>query len=162
MDTVPTTPTALDRTEEVRKLNIIIATISSQKDIAQREVNMLIGSVDDLTRRKTALEEEIDSMERLIIATVKLAKEITNECIVAIRGAIGDVDNVKSVLRVLASKVESGHKELEKAKEIQKISHEQVMAEVVELNRKKADLDVYKRRIEKFYEEHMPDQKVVI
>lgn len=162
MNEVPTTPTALDRTEEVRKLNIIIATISSQKETAENELKTLIGSVEDLRLRKTKLEEENESLERLIISTVQLARTVTNDCILAIRGAIGDIGDVKDILRVLTDKVTSSNFQLTKAKEEQKASHEMVMAEIVELNRKKADLDVYKRRIEAFYAEHMPDQKVVI
>lgn len=162
MDTVPQTPTALDRTEEVRKLNIIIATVNSQKEILEREVKTLVLSVEDLHLRKVRLEGEIERLERLIIQTVKVSQTISNDCIVAIRGAIEDVGTIKGVLEVLSEKVSKSKDDLTQAKNDQLVSHEQVIAEIAELNRKKADLDVYKRRIEVFYAEHMPDQKVVI
>lgn len=147
-----------------QKLNLKneISAIKSEREIAQREnqlsqkvlaeshakiqrYNSLIGSIKEDLKNFLAIQKEVIGLG---IENIQTLKQI--------------IVDYQEFIKKLDQEIESNIQKLNSLTLDQKKIHEQIVAETKELTTMRDDLNVYRKRLEKKYQEIMPDQKIIL
>lgn len=159
---VPTTLTAFDKQEEVRKLHIEIARLTSTKDIADRAAKQARAAVETAKARADEIQDVLSELEASqagaaaeIKEFVALMRDILQTVVVTMEGAAQQANN-------LSAEVERLCAEILKANETLKAIRESAAKEGEEISRKRDDLDIYHRRIVEAAKIHLPGKEIKI
>lgn len=162
MTSVPQTPTATDKLEEVRKLNIEIAKLTSIKDTADRDAKAAVSAAEDAKQRALALEQRLKDLPGIVETAAKEAREFVEKCQTIVRDASVIAESAIELVKVLSGKADAAHEDLDRTQESASRVHESAVKENEGLERKKKDLGIYQKRLEKHFAEHLPDQKILL
>ena len=151
MRTVPTTLTYLDKTKEIRELNLKIANATAEwGTVKATSINLAI-SCTTLQERKNELEKIINELEEIISNFLKESEKIVE----VIRRSI---HQSAETLGMIQSKIKDNTLIIEKMKETTKNSIVEIEKRTSEIlkreegyARKEKDLKIYVERLEKLY-----------
>ncbi len=162
MTPVPSTPTASDKFEEVRKLNVEIAALKVEQEHAKRATEIAFHGLKDAQERLKTLNEGIQHLEQKETAVAQETAKFTEFCKQLIRETAESVENALENAKLVAVRVQELTDEIAKSEQKLEDHRATISRETLVLTRQKNDLDIYHRRILKAAEEHLPGQKVVI
>lgn len=162
MQEVPTTRTHTDQFEEVRQLNVLIATLKSQKEIAGRECAETIEASENLRKQVGSLQELLAQLEQRVAEHLAFTKGSINVGIGVVRDVTRLVQAYTTALKEIDDKIEKRKQEFNEFNKETERAHLLVVKEQEEINRQWKELEVYKKRLEKHYVEHLPEHKFVV
>ncbi len=162
MTAVPSTPTASDKQEEVRKLNIEIAGLKSIEDIGRRAAKEAEDAAADARIRAETLKTTIDSLESSQTAVTAELGTFIADCKAVLQSVTVTMENAAQSAKSLATEITRLCEEIEKRqKELDDI-RDAFALENAAMSDKRLDLEIYHRRIVIAAEKHLPGQPVVI
>lgn len=159
---VPTTPTATDKLEEVRKLNIEIARLTSSRDVAAGAAKEAQEAADDARGRKEALDKALEALDGSMGDVAAGVREFVASCRGILQTVTEAMAEAAAQCRAIAAKVDILVAEIGGLEKTKQALLESISAEAELMSTKRADLDVYHERIKKAAAEHLPGQKVEI
>lgn len=162
MNEVPTTPTALDRQEEVRVLNKQITELKSVKEIADRNAKEAIDRADDAKARADKLKEHITGLEGSISGLTEEMKKFLAECRKTLEEVSTMMEEMGRQAKALADRTDALVLEITNLEKQKTDLLADISRECEEMSRKRRDLKVYHGRILAAAEIHLPGQKVEI
>ena len=160
--TVPSTPVATDLTLKLREVKDQTSAALQVKENAEKEAA-------EAVEHAASVKDNVNSMERAVKSLFNSYQEILNtghasasEMSEVLQGYFNLVSDSKSLLDGILVLIEQAKDDLKKAEEDKDTVHAEIVREQEEISRKKDDLDIYRKRVEKMYAEHMPGQKVIL
>ena len=152
----------MDKQEEVRKLNLEIAKLTSARDTAASASKDAAAAMTEAQQRSDALSRRIQDLEAeqtqvardlgVFLAECRLTLNVVHD---AMRTAEGHARDLARRLDTLGSDITVATKNLEDIRTA-------AAQEGESISQKRADLDIYHARILRAAEEHLPGQKIVI
>lgn len=162
MTAIPTTPTATDKLEEVRKLNIEIAALNRVRDLARTVSGDAEKAVTEATKRAKEAEAHLATLE----ASMAGAGAEIGEFVAYCRGVLQAATDAMQELAKFAKEMDRRVGELVTAITESEAKLEELRKAFAKENEtmseKRLDLDIYHKRIVEAAEKHLPGQKVVI
>lgn len=149
MKNVGTTKTASDAQLELKDVQLEINRFKSVKENAQREVDELVSSIEDLRKRKKDLEEVISVPYTDLAQFVGTAGRIVNESILAMNASVEVAEGFSKLINKLSERIDIQHDELEQIENKKKEALALISAEEARLSKVKEDLDIYRKRLQK-------------
>jgi len=162
MSTVPSTPTATDKWEEIRKLNLEIAALTDTRDRARRAAETTQLAVEEARQKASGLEGKIHGLETEKASAVREIKEFVSYCRTTIQAALSAMEEVEQYAKAMRGKVDGLGEEIERQEKNLADLLEAIAKENAVMSDKRLDLEIYHRRIIEAADKHLPGQKVVI
>lgn len=159
---VPSTPTATDKLEEVRKLNVEIAGLTRAKDTAERAFIDAKGAVDDALERKGALDAAIDRFEANLTGVAVEMREFVAQCRKTLNEVIETMESAANQTKAISVKMNEMIEEIRKLELNRQALLDSIARENELISQQRADLDIYHRRILAAADIHLPGQKIII
>lgn len=148
--------------DEIIRLKNEIASLKSQKEMATKEwelVEQTVSSARKEIKEYESLEVEfVESTKEYIEKKNEVLKEGTE----VIRGLKEVIDLYLKFTYDLRAMIAEMKDELNELGQKKEEFHKEMTIENEELSKNKADLDIYKARLEKRYEEIMPGHKIIL
>lgn len=144
---VPTTPTATDKLEEVRNLNVEIAGLKTTEEIMRRAATGAEEAYQDAKKRADELTGKISELETQITETSKETKEFLTKCKNALQAGTASLEAMAQIAKDLSVKVTELCAEIEKRKTELANLQEAFATENANMSTKREDLNIYEERI---------------
>ncbi len=160
MEHISTTQTAIDRMEKIRILNVEIVKLVSLRDIANRETNDALQAAGDATQRIKKLAEQEEAAEKNILTLFSYSHDTFNKCQEIIKKYLHEIENGSTILSELGKKITEGQDKLSKIEKTANDFHTKMVVENENIEQKKKDLDIYRSRIKKYFDIHLPGQNI--
>lgn len=162
MEGVPRTPTSLDKTEEVRALNLEIAKLKSIQGVAEIAAKTAVEAADHAKARKDGMDASIAGLEATVGGLAADVRAFLEECKVTLQSVVAIMEDAAAKAKELAEHVDKLCAEIEEL-ELKKKEIVDSMARENELiSAKREDLDIYHQRILAASAKYLPGQKVQI
>jgi chromosome segregation ATPase len=136
-----------------RELETEIASLASQKEIAQKGSREAQEAVTEINTRIGRLQAEIEQLEKQAEKAVTDAQEVVSGAIEAVRGATGAVEAAVAILKDLETRADAATARAEEARKVQEGRIVEIARENGVLDVRKRDLDIYKVRLQRKYDE---------
>lgn len=159
---VPTTLTAIDKQEEVRKLHLEIAGLTSTKDIADRAAKQAVEAATTAKERAEHLQGVLDGLEASQAAAAGEIREFVADMCNVLQTVMTIMEETAMQANELSAEVDRLCAEIEKATAQLKAVQEVAAKEGVEISRKRDDLDIYHHRIVDAAKIHLPGKEIRI
>lgn len=159
---VPSTPTATDKFEQVRKMNIEIATLASARDIATKAFETARMAAADALERKNRLDADLASLDAGMSAVALEVREFVAHCRNILQAVVMTMEvasmQAKHIADYVTGMIEEIH-DLEKKRDavVASIAKENELMTV-----QRSDLDIYHQRIIAAAEKYLPGQPITI
>lgn len=148
MKKVPTTNTSFDANEKLRNIQIEVNKFKSVKEKAQKEVEQLVLSLEDLSKRKKELEEIIALPYSDLAQFVNIAGRIVNESVLAMDASLEIAEGFSKLIGKMSERVETHKKELDAIEQKKREALNTISAEEARLSTVKEDLNIYRNRLQ--------------
>lgn len=162
MSAVPSTPTATDKWEEIRKLNLEIASLTGIKDRAKIAADGAQQAAEEARTRAATLEGKLKGLETAMAGASEEIREFVTYCRQTLQTALTAMEDVEKYAKAMQAKVDELVAEIEKQQKNLADLLEAIAKENAVMSDKRLDLDIYHRRIIEAAEKHLPGQKVVV
>lgn len=163
MAEVPTTPTATDKLEEVRKLNLEIAKLTSAKDIADRAAKGAQEAAESAKVRAQGIKKVLNELETSQAGAAAEIREFVAEMRNVLQTVTVIMEDAAQAARDLEKHVGDLCAEIEKATAQLKDIRESAALEGETISRKRDDLNIWHERILAAAKKYLPaDTKVEI
>ena len=162
MSEVPITLTALDKTMELRRISDEISKLKSLKEIAERELKLVVTSADGAEIRLKNLDTQVNE---LIIKLVKAAEETTeflSHCQQSIQKSSESFATILELTRLVTEKADKAVADLKVTEDKTTIIHSDIVRQNEDIDRKNKDLSIYHARLKRHFDEHLPGQVIII
>lgn len=156
MSGVPSTPTATDKQEEVRKLNLEIAKLTSAKDTASQAANSAQEAAERAKKRADELEALLRELEQTQASAVADIREFVSVCRNALQVATGLLEVVAQKARDLEEYVHTLCTEIEKRTQELADLRVEFSKENEAMSRKRDDLEIWEERVREAAGEYLP------
>lgn len=148
--------------EEKLRLKNENSTLKSQREILQRERDLVQQVLTESRDKIHHYNSLVDGIATDLDEFIKEKAAILREGIESVRLSRQIVEEYRQFLEDLGIKVDENVKDLGEFKKSQQEIHESIVKENAELLKSRDDLNIYKKRLEKKYQEVMPDQKIIL
>lgn len=138
-----------DAAIELRDLQLEINKFQAVKNIAQREIDDLVLSIEDLRKRKKELEETISIPYTDLAQSMAMASKVVNESSLAMEASIKIAEGFLELIKKLSERVESQNEELSIITQKKREAFALISAEEARLSKVKSDLAIYQKRLQK-------------
>lgn len=162
MAPVPTTPTATDKLEEVRKLNLEIAGLTSAKDTAARAAKTAQDAADSAKARAEGITAVLEALEASQAGTAAEVTSFVAEMRAILESVAAIMHEAAANARALEQRVGELCTEIEKQTAVLEEIRMASAKEGTEISRKRDDLNIWHRRILAAAEKHLPGVKIQI
>lgn len=159
---VPTTITALDKTLELRRISDQISGLKVFKERAESDARTCVNAADAAKKRAEEMEVQVDRMVKVMMAAAKETTEFLVHCQTVIQSSEEPMNQVLELTRKITERVEEAGKAIQVLETKGSEIHQVIVSETENLDRKNRDLAIYHARLKKHFEEHLPDQKLII
>jgi hypothetical protein len=159
---IPTTPTTEDRNREKKNLEEKITALKSAKDNAERETKISVECADSIRETIKVLNQTVIDIMTVIPEVSHETHQFITHCNTVIRDCSAKIDGMVSLVVLLEKSAKESTEALEKARIDAKIVHVKVVEETQLMQTQRADLDIYKARIESYYAKYLPKEKIII
>lgn len=159
---VPSTPTASDKFEEVRKINIDIAKLTSAKESANKVFADARAAADDALKRTKEMEEKIKEMESWMSEMGENVREFIVTCRKVLQDMTETMESVASQAKQVAYKIGQMIEEINKLEKNKKNILDSIAKENELITQQRSDLGVYHRRIVAAAAVYLPGQNIVL
>ena len=162
MAEVASTPTAYDKTMELKKIADEIAILASKKEHLEREHNNAATAATGASDRLNDLTETFNSMSATVSDVARETREFVAQCGQIMQDSEGKVSEMISMAHVVEQRAIKAIDVLKRAKIAAGQIHDYNVSENAALNQKRADLDIYHNRLKEYFAKHLPDQAITI
>lgn len=153
---VRTTPTATDKLEEVRKLNLEIAKLTSTKDTAATAAKTAQNAAESATKRAEGIKTVLDALEASQAGAAAEIREFVEQAHKILQDVTAIMEEAATQARELEQKVIALCAEIEKQTTNLNEILEMAGKEGSELSRKRDDLEIWHERILTAAARHLP------
>lgn len=161
-DPVKSTPTAIDKQEEVRKLNLEIAGLTSAKDIADRAAKEAQEAAQDARTRAEGLETAIAELERSQTAVAADLREFVAHCRNVLQAVVSTMELAAQSVKDMATEVDRLAAEIGKRKKELSDLQDAFAKENAAMSVKREDLEIWEGRVREAAAVHLPGEKIII
>lgn len=159
---VATTSTAADKLEEVRRLNIEVATLTSATDIARRAAKEAEDAATEARGRAEGLKATIQTLEASQTAVGAELREFVAECRNVLQAIVMTMELAAQSAKDLSAEVDKLVAEIKKrTKELDDIRIA-FSKENEQMSIKRDDLEIWEDRVREAAALHLPGQKIIL
>ena len=162
MTEIPVTVTATDRMKELKELAEKITSLKFVKEIAEREVKLKIYSADQATERLKKVESDMTELLKTFDTASKETEQFIQFCDKLIRESMEPMKQLVEFHVKLLEKCDEADRHLKRAEKAGMEIHDQVVKDMESMSTQARDLSIYRVRLENYYREHLPDQKILL
>lgn len=134
---------------KLRDVQLEINKFKSVRQVAEREVNELVSSIEGLNKRKKELDEIVSIPYADLAQFVKLASRVVSEATLSMNQALSISEGFNSLIGKLGERIEEQEKELDAVIKKKNDALKVISEENVRLGVVKADLDIYAKRLQR-------------
>lgn len=134
----------------------------SVKESAEKDAELALQNVETIKKDVRELDNVLSNLTSNSSSIADSCKDISIEYLEAIRNAASIMNDYISSITQLHSKVEEVRKEIEQVQKDQESVWENIKNETIKLTVMKADLDVYKKRLERVRDVIAPKMQIII
>lgn len=145
--TVPTTPTATDKLEEVRKLNLEIAGLTRARDLAKDVAEGAQSAADEATKRAKAAEEHLKALEASMAGSAAEIREFVAYCRNILQTSITAMEELTQWAKDLQKKVDDLSAQITASQKTLEDLRTTLSKENEGMSVKRDDLEIYEERI---------------
>lgn len=159
---VPSTPTAYDKTMELKNIADQIAVLASKKEHFNREATGSAQAATLAQERLNDLIQTFETMSSTIVEASKETREFIAHCGLVMTESETKVLEMIRMAHVVEQKAINAIDILKKAKIAADQIHDYTVSENKALDQKRLDLDIYYNRLKEYFDIHLPDQIISI
>lgn len=144
-----TTETAVDKQLKLKEVQLEINKFKGIKEKAKNEVDVMVESLADLSKRKKELEEIVALPYTDLAKFIETAGRIVNESSLAMNASLNIVEGFSKLIDKLSDRIEDQKKELDAVEKKKQEALALITAEEERLSNVKSDLNIYRGRLQK-------------
>ncbi len=146
---VKTTETTVDKQLKLKEVQLQINKFKGVKEKAKEEVNAMVESLADLTKRKKELEEIVALPYTDLAKFIETAGRIVNESSLAMDASLNIVEGFSKLIDKLSDRIEDQKKELDGVEKKKNEALALISSEERRLSNVKSDLNIFRERLQK-------------
>lgn len=159
---IPVTITAVDRMKELKELAEKITALNSIREIAEREAKLKIDTADQATERLKKVQSDITELLKIFDKASKETSQFIQFCDKLIRESMEPMKQIVEFHVKLLEKCDEADKHLKRAEKAGMEIHNQVVKDMESMSTQARDMSIYRIRLENYFKEHLPDQKILL
>lgn len=156
------TPTAADKTKELRELGDEIAKLKSVRERAENDTRERAAAADEALQRVHNLTATTEALLSKIPEAEAEARAYIAHCNKVIADTTEITAEYLQYARAVARETEAACKNLEQVIKMADEVHQKSVDETIVLDRQRDDLQIYHKRLIKYFDEHLPGQKIIL
>ncbi|SRR5581483_530457 len=148
--------------EKKAEIETALTDLKARREAEEKVFTQVSEDLAHKREEMTSIDLELRSLELNLFSFAEYCQGLVNECFQTLQDAEDTVQKFLGAVKALDQRILDQQEILARTKQDEQDAHTRIVAEQEVISRQRADLDIYKARLQKYIDESGADIKLIL